>query len=314
MTGSTAGSLRNSRTSTTITPSAASAKATAAATSQPRPRSVRLRLSAARDEELDHEVHDKRGRDNPGEPARAVPTGPSPRGSVGGGSNRRRGGLASPGVPAGSGGSKVSMSTVLGSGASTVCVPAGSAYASCSGSTACSNGSSSSTALSSRSKRLGHLPHVRHEFATGSLIVPHCEHRQGAVAIVPAYGSSRSRDLDLVHSRAVLGRELEDEQRPVLLLLDDERLLEAERAARAGAGGRGREVPGDYLSVLVQDLEAERRLERVRRPFARSGLETSPKASGDSTSTEGVCSSKSARVYVVPSTSADVADGTAVGV
>jgi hypothetical protein len=98
----------------------------------------------------------------------------SKTGSVGGGSKRRRG-LAAGSASKGSG-SYVSTSIVIGSGASCICAEAGSG-------SAIGWKPSSSTALSSRSNRLGHFPHVRQELATGSLMVPHCEQRHGCSGI-----------------------------------------------------------------------------------------------------------------------------------
>ena len=109
--------------------------------------------------------------------------GASNTGSVGGGSNRRR----RSGVSVSS---NVSTSTVTGSGASTVWTGAGGSNVGTGSGSPSASTSWSSSALSSRSKRLGHLPHVRQELATGSLMVPHWEHRQGAVAIDSAYSRS----------------------------------------------------------------------------------------------------------------------------
>src|SRR3990170_459131 len=75
----------------------------------------------------------------------------------------------------------------------------------------------SSTLPASRSNRLGQRPHVRQALATGSLIVPHCEQRQGASATSGAYAAAATppcgADLHQVDPRAVLRGELEDDQR-----------------------------------------------------------------------------------------------------
>src|SRR4029453_501449 len=94
-----------------------------------------------------------------------------------------------------------------------------------------------------------------------------------------AYPQSQSllkveRDLRLVNPRAVLGRQLEDDETPVLWFVDLVGDSERKRPARPAAGRRGDEVLPQHHARGVLQLVVERRLEGVRgSPDREAGLD-----------------------------------------